>query len=314
MKILLHENSLNIRGTSTAVYDYALFLKKIYNYDCCITYNPKNEDNSNSIIEKFKTSFEVIPHSNFTDVENIISNNNIDLLYIIKSGGNDGKVSKNVKTCVHAVFPNDISQSHGDVYAYVSSWLSQFCSNNTIPYVPHMINLPNVEGNLRYRLNIPDDAIVFGRYGGYDTFDIQFVRDVIKKLLEVTTNTYFLFCNTPVFINDPRVIFTNNITKPEDKVAFINTCDALLHARYQGETFGLTVIEFMYRQKPIYTYGLSHEKNHYELLNGQGYLYDDANQLFESLISFKPHNVEYAKLDEFAPNKVMEKFHETFIL
>lgn len=313
MKILLHENSLNIRGTSTAVYDYALFLKKIYNYDCYITYNPKNEDNSNSIIEKFKTSFEVIPHSNFTDVENIISNNNIDLLYIIKSGENDGKVSKNVKTCVHAVFPNNINQSHGDVYAYVSRWLSQFCSNNTIPYVPHMINLPNVEGNLRCRLNIPDDAIVFGRYGGYDTFDIQFVRDVIKKLLEVTTNTYFLFCNTPVFINDPRVIFTNNITKLEDKVIFINTCDALLHARYQGETFGLTVIEFMYRHKPVFTYDSSHEKNHYMLLNNQGYIYNNSEQLYDLLLNFTPHKVDYLKLDEFTPVNVMDKFYRTFI-
>lgn len=313
MKILLHENSLNVRGTSVAIYDYALFLKQLYNYDCYITYNLNNIDNNSSIVAKFKNQFEVIPHSNFTDVENIISNNNIDLLYIIKSGENDGKVSKNVKTCVHAVFPNNIDQSHGNVYAFVSSWLSYFCSNNKIPYVPHMINLPNVEGNLRGRLNIPNDAIVFGRYGGHDTFDIEFVKEVIKNIINTTKNTYFLFCNTPAFINNPRVIFTDNIIKLEDKVYFINTCDALLHARYRGETFGLTVIEFMYRHKPIFTYGMSHEKNHYSILNGQGYLYNNSDHLYELLLNFIPHKVDYSKLEDFTPIKVMEKFNKIFI-
>ena len=309
----MHENSLNVRGTSTAIYDYAFFLKHLYNYDCCITYNPNNSDNNNSIIAKFKEEFEVIPHNTFTDVETIIKSNDIDLFYIIKSGNNDGKVTKLVKTCVHAVFPNNTNESHGDVYAYVSKWLSQFCSNGSLPYVPHMINLPEVEINLREKLNIPSDAIVFGRYGGYDTFDIDFVKDVIKNILKATTNTYFLFCNTPAFINDPRVIFTNNIIKLEDKVTFINTCDALLHARYQGETFGLTVIEFMHLQKPVFTYGLSYEKNHYDLLNEQGYLYNNSDQLYELLFNFKPHKVKYSKLKLFTPTTVMEKFHQTFI-
>lgn len=313
MKILLHENSLNLRGTSAAVYDYAFFLKYMYNYDCYITYNPASSDNNNSIISKFKTEFEVIPHKDFLDVETIITNNNIDLMYIIKSGTNDGKVSKKVKTCVHAVFPTDTNQVHGNVYAYVSSWLSQFCSNNTIPYVPHMVNLPTVENNVRDCLNIPSDAVVFGRYGGYDTFDIPFVKEVIKRILQVTTNIYFLFCNTPVFIKDPRVIFTNSITKLEDKVSFINSCDALLHARHQGETFGLTIIEFMHRQKPIFTYGLSYEKNHYELLDGQGNIYNNFNELYESILNFKPHTVKYSKLSDFTPTRVMEKFHSTFI-
>ena len=69
----------------------------------------------------------------------------------------------------------------------------------------------------------------------------------------------------------------------------------------------------MYQHKPVFTYGLSYEKNHYDLLNEQGYLYNDSEQLYNLLLNFTPHNVEYVKLDEFTPVKVMEEFNRIFI-
>ena len=120
------------------------------------TFGPKGTVDSNTflqIAQRLRTKeFEVIPHNGFADVETIIKSNNIDLLYIIKSGANDGKVSKHIKTCVHAVFPTNVNESHGNVYAYVSKWLSQFCSNGNIPYVPHMVNLPAVKNNFRQNI------------------------------------------------------------------------------------------------------------------------------------------------------------------
>ena len=35
------------------------------------------------------------------------------------------------------------------------------------------------------------------------------------------------------------------------KVKFINTCDAMIHARAMGETFGLAVAEFSKKNKPV---------------------------------------------------------------
>ena len=58
----MHENSLNVRGTSTAIYDYAFFLKHLYNYDCCITYNPNNSDNNND--KKEETEKRIIKLNN----------------------------------------------------------------------------------------------------------------------------------------------------------------------------------------------------------------------------------------------------------
>ena len=42
-----------------------------------------------------------------------------------------------------------------------------------------MINLPICNENLRTILNIPKDAIVFGRYGGYYQFDITIAHKAI---------------------------------------------------------------------------------------------------------------------------------------
>ena len=42
-----------------------------------------------------------------------------------------------------------------------------------------------------------------------------------------------------------------------EKEAFYRTCDAMLHARRDGETFGLAVAEFSVRNKPVITKGAS---------------------------------------------------------
>lgn len=312
MKILLHDNSLNIRGTSVAVYDYALFLEEKLNHECIIAHSKLNEGNDLNVINKFKKRFNVCSYEQFNEIDKIISKNNIDFLYLIKAGENDKKISSVIKNGIHAVFNRDISQVHGHVYAFVSEWLSQEC-NNQIPYVPHMINLPVLEENFKKELNIPKDAIVFGRYGGYDSFDISFVYNTIHDILNKRKDIYFLFCNTLQFIKHPQVIFTNSTTSLHNKVKFINTCDALLHARQRGETFGLTVLEFMSRNKPVFTYANSPEKNHYLLLKNKGYYYNNSNDLSSMLTNFTSHTVEYANIKEYFPDAVIKKFDEVFL-
>ena len=50
--------------------------------------------------------------------------------------------------------------------------------NKNIPIVPFMIDIENnnqIKDNLRSFLNIPEDAIVIGRYGAPENFDINTV-------------------------------------------------------------------------------------------------------------------------------------------
>ena len=133
---------------------------------------------------------------------------------------------------------------HGDVYAYVSQWLSEACSGGVHPYVPHIVDLPDEHDDLRGELGIPDDATVFGRTGGRDTWSLPFANDVIKLILEKKEKYYFIFQNTERFIEHERVFFIKSTANMNYKTKFINSCDAMIHARYEGESFGLACGEF----------------------------------------------------------------------
>ena len=130
MKIALHDNYLSERGTSIALFDYAFYLQRLFGFSCYIFFEETNSFNNKEVINKFRNHFTLCPYSGgFQAIDPVLQANRIDLLYIIKSGENDGKISQNNKTCVHAVFPCDSQiHKHGNVYAYVSRWLSGSCS------------------------------------------------------------------------------------------------------------------------------------------------------------------------------------------
>jgi hypothetical protein len=131
--------------------------------------------------------------------------------------------------------------------------MSDACSGGSLPFVPHMINLPDMENDLREELNIPKDAIVFGRTGGQDTWSLPFVTQAIYDILSIKNNIYFLFQNTVLPFSHDKIIHLPTSDDPFYKVKFINTCDAILHARYEGESFGIACGEFSSKNKQIIT-------------------------------------------------------------
>ena len=147
----------------------------------------------------------------------------------------------NSKNIIHAVFPQNIFQYHGSSYAFISKWLSKTCSNNKFPFAPLPVQLLKNNQNLRTKLKIPKDSKVFGYHGGETSFDLNFVRDVIKKVVRQNKNIYFLFMNIGNFFNHKKVIFIKGTFNQTQKVKFINTCNAMLHARSLGESFGLSL-------------------------------------------------------------------------
>ena len=82
MKILFHDNALSIRGTTIALFDYALFCRKLFNIDCKFIYNSNLIVNDNSVIDKFKSEFGnvVYSYSNTIEMQNIINDVSPDIL------------------------------------------------------------------------------------------------------------------------------------------------------------------------------------------------------------------------------------------
>ena len=180
MKIIFHENQLCYRGTSNAIFDYAHYNEEILNNQSVILYPKNSPNNIPEAIQRFEKRFTVYGYNDLADRDKFIRESNADIFYAIKSGEKENDIPTNlIKTVIHAVFK--YNEPYGNVYAYVSEWLSNKMSNGILPFVPHIVDLPNIEGNFREELNIPKDAIVFARYGGYETFDIDFVKEIVKN-------------------------------------------------------------------------------------------------------------------------------------
>jgi hypothetical protein len=178
-----------------------------------------------------------------------------------------------------------------------------------------MINLPKCDDNLREILNISKDAIVYGRYGSYNEFNIWFVNNSIKKILDKNKNVWFLFANTPKFYEHERIIYLDPIYDLDEKVKFINTCDAMIHARSRGETFGIACGEFSSLNKPVITYGASPEKAHIDMLGNKGLYYyseRDLDFLFNNFIKDETKDWDAYSFD-YSPKIVMTKFKRVFI-
>ena len=320
MKIIFHENQLCYRGTSNALFDYAHYNEEILNNKSVILYAQNSPNNSTEAIGRFGKRFEVFGYNSIDERDRIINTLNADLFYAIKSGQKENDAPTDlIKTAIHAVFK--YNEPYGDKYAYVSEWLAKTMSNGKLPFVPHIVDLPEVEGDLRAEMNIPKDAIVFARYGGAETFDIGFVMDTVKKTARKNKNIYFIFMGTNEFVKRnlfrsyKNIIFLPPTTDVERKVKFINTSDAFLHARQQGESFGIAVGEFSIKNKPIITWSGSDEKSHLDILGERAILYADKQDLVQILNNFKPDSSKnwdcYSRL--FNPSTIMRKFEDVFI-
>ena len=182
--------------------------------------------------------------------------------------------------------------------------------------MPFMVTLPECDENLRNELNLPKNAIIFGRYGGCESFDIKFVHEVIKNIVNTRNDIYFLFMNTNVFYEHRKIIYLPGNTDMIFKRKFINTCDALIHARERGETFGLTCGEFSICNKPVITWNNSYEKEHNLILKEKAVLYNnqnDLNNIFETFTKDKYDVMNNGYLF-YNPENVMKIFNEVCLI
>jgi len=308
VKIAFWDNGLGERGTTVVLYDYAHFNETILGNTSIILYNLTHGSNNQSVIEKFNKRFDVYGVMQWSDVDTILMATGCDILYIIKSGNNEGQVSKVCKTCVHCVFT--AYEPHGDVYSTIAPWV--FGNEGKYPFVPHMIHLPNTTSNMREQLNIPPDAVVFGRHGGYDQFDIDYVQSAVRNVATADPNIYFIFVNTRPFCKGlNNVIYLPTIVDLEEKTKFINTCDAMIWGRSDGEVFSLSQGEFSLKNKPVLCTCIGYP-GHTHLLKDKAIWYEEST-LVDIMTNFKRDDADWNAYKEYTPENVMSIFKKVFI-
>jgi hypothetical protein len=294
MKIGFQSNQLSLTGTEVALYDYAHHNERELLNESVILYQRDHPANDPLAINRFQSRFNVIPYTDIADLDRTLASTGCDLLYTIKSGKRDNVVSRIIPTMVHAVFPTSPAQIHGASYAYISPWLSKNCSLDTIPSVSHIVEMPTPNGDLRAELGIPKDALVIGSYGGRRSFDIPCAIAAVKQSLERDSGIRFLFMNFEPFLQHPRAHFLPGVSDLTRKAQFIASCDAMLHARLQGESFGLAVGEFSVLNKPVMAYRYSKHTHHLSMLGNRALIYEDT----ESLVSHIESLPEYLELEQ----------------
>jgi hypothetical protein len=337
-KILFHSHQLNYRGTTNALVDYAEYNESILGNESIIIYDGNFKEkgldiySQEEVVENLKKRFKVITYetkdkmvgdevvqdySNLYDIAE-----KYDLFYTLKAGNKAEPLVPTTKTANHVVF--QYIEPHGDRYAYVSKWLSESLTKGEIPYVPHIVDMPdpdpNYRSNFRALHNIPQDAVVFGRHGGFYTFDIQHTAQAIVNIVNKYNNIYFVMANTRQFaaVPHPQIVHVNPFFGNQQKANYISVCDAMIHGRVLGESFGNSIAEFLFQNKPVLASIDGYDKNHIELLKGYDLIYDihtvEARIINLAIKILNKDKTNYKKaVSEFTPKNVMAKFEEVFI-
>jgi hypothetical protein len=310
MKIAFVTNHISYGGTEVALYDYAHFNEVLLgNQSIVLTRDLRSTHGE--IYSKFQNRFPVFFLGSPTDIDSIVLREKVDVVYVIKSGELDPYVCT-VRPCmIHAVFTTRFP--HGRVYATISSSLNTLYYTR-IPVVPHMVYVEETSESFRTEFGIPADALVLGRHGSYDSFDIPFVYDAVRTLLDRDPTMYFVALNTKPFASHPRILYLPRTTDLRVKRKFINTCDVMLHARQRGETFGLACGEFSVCHKPVVTYKHSPERAHMDILGSACTTYTNADDLVASIESgiWKKDMSDNGYL-QYTPQRVMAIFRSVFL-
>jgi hypothetical protein len=247
-------------------------------------------------------------------MESLVEKLKVDFFYSIRYG-TMAPLPSNVKTGVHAVF--QAYEPHGTKYAYVSEWLANYIQSQTgqtSDFVPHIVELPLPNACLRSAWNIPKTAKVIGRHGGFKEFDITWVKQEVANVLEKRLDYYFVFVNTEKWIEHPRVKFLNGIVDLQEKSNFINSCDAMLHARERGESFGLSIAEWLFHNKPVLAWKGGIDQNHLKLLENSNLLYESPEDLSLLLNNFYLFDELWCtRVALFNPYQVMQRFKKVFL-
>ncbi len=283
MKIAFHSRLLTERGSEGAMLDYARLNVSVLGNESLICLPDDPGFTGNPLLERWRREFQVILYRHRHELGRILQKQGVEAVYLTKPGPCDGFLVPGIRNCVHAQFLCD--EFHGDAYAYLSRWMSKVMTGAEDSFVPFYVPRLKTDHHLRAKLGIPREAKVFGRHGGWDTFNIPF-------------NVHYL----------PATVDSS------EKAAFLATCDAMLHARWHGETFGLAVGEFAVLGKPVITFWGSRERAHLEMLGAEAVVYKNERELGEILEQFLPRGSgagEYGLYRD--PAHVMKLFAQRFL-
>lgn len=321
-RILFHSYQLSERGTEVALLDYAINNEAILgNTSICLF--PRARILSPALNERLGKLFQMEYYDSIQDWDSIAARVKADGLYTIRPGGGDGKTElpSRIPSFVHCVF--DTRRPYGKVSASISAYLNKRF-HTTLPVMPHIVERKSAaKDDLRKELGILGTARVFGCYGGPYSFSVPLAQRAVARVARSSPDIAFVFLNIQAFCKEPNVFFLPGTTDLDRKQAFINTCDAMVHAREEGETFGLSVAEFFISGKPVLSYKprldirRRYDSAHLDILGPEARTFGSGRELETLLKGFRKQIlgeavIQATYLKPFSKESVMATFDRLF--
>ncbi len=319
-------NQLGIRGTERVIYLLADACQTHVGWRPIIvvrlaTMDHASDDQGRDVIDAFIRRFEHVLFVDDAEIEDVMRQHSVDLCYICTAGWpGSSVVPRAVPTLAHCVFTGE-----HDLGATVHCGISDEVSRRVAPGHTQLEQLPTLpnpvdlcydvpgKSTVRRDLGIPEDAYVYGRHGGFDTFDIPFVHGAVIDVARTHPHIHFVFMHTrrfgPPF---PNIHFLPKTMDPVAKIHFIDACDAMIHGRHQGETFGMAVAEFSVRRKPVLTWNGSVDRYHLDILGDAAIAYDEStiHSLLQNTTHQSPPYEPSKYYWQFTLDRVMPVFRE----
>jgi hypothetical protein len=315
VKVAFHNPNVSIRGAFAAMVDYAELNKNILGNESTLFVRRSRAAPHLADWPVLTRGLPVVMYETLEELGREVRRFQADFFYEISPGSLHALPRTGCPVGIHAIFPH--SEFFGDRFRYVSPWLAKVMTSRPDGFVPHLVRKYESRENLRPGLGIPPEATVFGRHGGADTFNISFVHRAVVRHARRHPRDHFVFLNTERVAGSEalkNVHYLPPTTDPGQKGRFLATCDAMLHARLHGETFGLAVGEFAVLGKPVITFGGSRERAHLEMLGDQSEIYRNAEELCSLLERFEPLSVWGTAYETWSdPGAVMKIFRERFL-
>ena len=305
MRVLLHDNQICERGTTTSMLDYARALRG-RGHEVELSYWSESPANVPTVIERVRAEFPLHGHKDPHLLPKSLTS--FDSAYFIKAGHFDGLVLPDAHNFIHAVFKD--YEPHGSRYAYISQWLADHVKSETLSrqgrrngalergslatasgcrnaldfsYLDLIVDIPAPQTGIRQDLGIPDDAFVITRFGGYESFDVGWVQESVQELLLNNPSWYFVGLNTKPFTDHERAIFLPMTPDPVEKASIAASGDVFLTARGEGEAFGVAIAEALQLGLPVLAWRGGSYRNHVAMLDGLNGTFDSPRQLARRL-------------------------------
>ena len=311
MKVGLFIGQLGMRGTDQFVHQLAEICETILHHQAVIITHsertPYTYDVTSQSEAKFRSRFFVVFKDANEKLDDIAIRYGLDVCYISKWGIPCNLITYKVPCLVHSIF--ECATPHGHCYAAISDYMKRKCRANC-EVLPFCVELAPPGKDLRKELNIPSEATVFGRHGGFDSFDVPFVHRAVIEVASKQQDVYFVFMNTRPFTRaTSNIIFLPGNPELQARSDFVHACDAMVHGRSEGETFGLSCGEFSLADKPVFTTACG-DQAHVDILWPYVHVASNQDEFAANLRQFVRGGWQYGAYKRFNRQRVAEKFQQ----